>query len=104
MDWLVDLFNKLLEFLYQLLMSLFNMLKDLFFWAIEQVMAMVNLLLSGVFALFTPVDMSQYMTSIPPKVSWVLAAVGVPQCLSIILAAITIRLLLQLIPFTRLGS
>ncbi|BCB44727.1 hypothetical protein VagYM19_38670 [Vibrio alginolyticus] len=104
MDWLVDLFNKLLVFLYQLLMSLFNMLKDLFFWAVEQVMEMVNMLLSGVFALFAPVDMSQYMTSIPPTVSWVMAAVGLPQCLSIILAAITVRLMLQLIPFTRLGS
>ncbi|MDF5484384.1 VSK receptor, partial [Vibrio parahaemolyticus] len=70
MDWLVDLFNKLLVFLYQLLVSLFNMLKDLFFWAVEQVMEMVNMLLSGVFALFAPVDMSQYMTSIPPTVSW----------------------------------
>ncbi|HHF3058538.1 TPA: DUF2523 family protein [Vibrio alginolyticus] len=104
MDWLVDLFNKLLVFLYQLLVSLFNMLKDLFFWAVEQVMEMVNILLSGVFALFAPVDMSQYMTSIPPTVSWVMAAVGLPQCLSIILAAITVRLMLQLIPFTRLGS
>ncbi|MDW2216529.1 VSK receptor, partial [Vibrio sp. 1982] len=73
MDWLVDLFNKLLVFLYQLLVSLFNMLKDLFFWAVEQVMEMVNMLLSGVFALFAPVDMSQYMTSIPPTVSWVMA-------------------------------
>ncbi|MCG6280584.1 DUF2523 family protein [Vibrio diabolicus] len=104
MDWLVDLFNKLLVFLYQLLVSLFNMLKDLFFWAVEQVMEMVNMLLSGVFALFAPVDMSQYMTSIPPTVSWVMAAVGLPQCLSMILAAITVRLMLQLIPFTRLGS
>ncbi|MCG6330885.1 DUF2523 domain-containing protein [Vibrio alginolyticus] len=104
MDWLVDLFNKLLVFLYQLLVSLFNMLKDLFFWAVEQVMDMVNMLLSGVFALFSPVDMSQYMTSIPPTVSWVMAAVGLPQCLSIILSAITVRLMLQLIPFTRLGS
>ncbi|MDF4461419.1 DUF2523 family protein [Vibrio parahaemolyticus] len=100
MDWLVDLFNKLLVFLYQLLISLVNMLKDLFFWAVEQIMAMVNLLLSGVFSLFAPVDMSQYMTSIPPTVAWVMAAVGVPQCLSIILAAITVRL----IPFTRFGS
>ncbi|ELA8374249.1 DUF2523 domain-containing protein [Vibrio alginolyticus] len=104
MDWLVDLFNKLLVFLYQLLVSLFNMLKDLFFWAVEQVMDMVNMLLSGVFVLFSPVDMSQYMTSIPPTVSWVMAAVGLPQCLSIILSAITVRLMLQLIPFTRLGS
>lgn len=104
MDWLVYLFNKLLVFLYQLLVSLFNMLKDLFFWAVEQVMDMVNMLLSGVFALFSPVDMSQYMTSIPPTVSWVMAAVGLPQCLSIILSAITVRLMLQLIPFTRLGS
>ncbi len=104
MEWLVDLLNKLLVFLYQLLISLVNMLKDLFFWAVEQIMAMVNLLLSGVFSLFAPVDMSQYMTSIPPTVAWVMAAVGVPQCLSIILAAITVRLMLQLIPFTRLGS
>ncbi|ELE6596797.1 DUF2523 family protein [Vibrio parahaemolyticus] len=104
MDWLVDLFNKLLVFLYQLLVSFFNMLKDLFFWAVEQVMEMVNMLLSGVFALLAPVDMSQYMTSIPPTVSWVMAAVGLPQCLSIILSAITVRLMLQLIPFTRLGS
>ncbi|NMT50528.1 VSK receptor, partial [Vibrio parahaemolyticus] len=57
MEWLVDLFNKLLVFLYQLLISLVNMLKDLFFWAVEQIMAMVNLLLSGVFSLFAPVDM-----------------------------------------------
>ncbi|MFM2592377.1 DUF2523 family protein [Vibrio harveyi] len=104
MEWLVDLFNKLLEFLYQLLLTLFDMLKDIFLWIIEQVMNAVNMVLPSVFALFAPVDMSQYMTSIPPTVAWVFAAVGVPQCLSIILAAITIRLLLQLIPFTRLGS
>ncbi|WP_025519051.1 VSK receptor, partial [Vibrio parahaemolyticus] len=76
MEWLVDLFNKLLVFLYQLLISLVNMLKDLFFWAVEQIMAMVNLLLSGVFSLFAPVDMSQYMTSIPPTVAWVMAGGG----------------------------
>ncbi|EGQ7867305.1 DUF2523 family protein [Vibrio parahaemolyticus] len=104
MEWLVDLFNKLLVFLYQLLISLVDMLKDLFFWVVDQVMSAVNSVLPAVFSLFAPVDMSQYMTSIPPTVSWVFAAVGVPQCLSIILAAITIRLLLQLIPFTRLGS
>ncbi|MGD1438790.1 DUF2523 family protein [Vibrio harveyi] len=104
MEWLVDLFNKLLEFLYQLLLTLFDMLKDIFLWIVEQVMNAVNMVLPSVFALFAPVDMSQYMTIIPPTVAWVFAAVGVPQCLSIILAAITIRLLLQLIPFTRLGS
>ncbi|WP_017817623.1 DUF2523 family protein [Vibrio harveyi] len=104
MEWLVDLFNKLLEFLYQLLLTLFDMLKDIFLWIVEQVMNAVNMVLPSVFALFAPVDMSQYMTSIPPTLAWVFAAVGVPQCLSIILAAITIRLLLQLIPFTRLGS
>jgi len=104
MEWLVDLFNKLLEFLYQLLLTLFDMLKDIFLWIVEQVMNAVNMVLPSVFAFFAPVDMSQYMTSIPPTVAWVFAAVGVPQCLSTILAAITIRLLLQLIPFTRLGS
>ena len=104
MDWIVELFNKLIEFLYRLIISLVDMLKDLFFWAIEQVFSAVNVLLSWVLGFFSPLDIGQYLSAIPPNVSWVLAAIGIPQCLVIIFAAITCRILLQLIPFTRLGS
>ncbi len=104
MDWIVELFNKLIAFLYMLLLSLIDMLKDLFYFVVEEIFEVANGLLTWVFGFFEPVDIGQYLTAIPPTVSWVLAMIRIPQCLTIILAAITCRILLQLIPFTRLGS
>jgi hypothetical protein len=42
--------------------------------------------------------------NLPPEVTSVLAASGVGPALSVIAAALLIRMLLQLIPFVRLGS
>lgn len=104
MDWIVDLFNKLIEFLYRLIISLVDMIKDVFIWALDEILSLCQSLLDWVFAFFAPMDISQYLTVIPSQVSWVFSAIGVPQGLSIILASLVARLLLQLIPFTRLGS
>lgn len=104
MDWIVTLFNKLIEFMYQLLLSLITMLKDMVYWVVEQFMEVVNSALSSAVALFQPVDVGQYLQSIPPNVAWVMGAVGLPQCLSLIISAIALRMILQLVPFTRLGS
>lgn len=104
MDWIISLFNQLLEFLYRLVISLVDMLKDMIFWIVEEFMSVVNKGLSWAVAAFEPVDVSQYLESIPPNVAWVMGAVGLPQCLSLIISAIAIRMILQLIPFTRLGS
>lgn len=104
MSWIVDLFNKLLEFLYRLILSLVEMIKDVLLWFVDGMFSVVDNLLSYAFSFFQPMDISQYLTVIPPQVSWVLSAIGVPQGLTIILASLLTRLLLQLIPFTRLGS
>ncbi|CDU14908.1 DUF2523 family protein [Vibrio coralliirubri] len=104
MDWVVTLFNKLIEFLYKLILSLVDMLKDMVFWIVEQFMSAVSSGLSWAVSAFQPVDVSQYLQSIPPNVAWVMGAVGLPQCLSLIISAIALRMVLQLIPFTRLGS
>lgn len=104
MDWLIDLFNKLLSFLYSLIISLVDMLKDLFIWIFEQIFEVVNLLLKSVLSIFEPVDISNFVGAIPSNTAWVMSQIGLPQCLSIIAIAITARLLLQLIPFVRLGS
>ncbi|NOH73472.1 VSK receptor, partial [Vibrio pectenicida] len=54
MDWIVELFNELVEFLYRLIISLVDMLKDLFLWAIEQIFGAVKGLLNWVFGFFSP--------------------------------------------------
>lgn len=103
MSWVSDIFNKLVDFLYRALISLVDMFKDMFFWCLERVFEAVDFCLALVVGIFEPIDLSQYI-NIPSGVAWMMAQVGVPQCLTIITLAITVRLLLQLIPFVRLGS
>ncbi|KFK57862.1 VSK receptor [Vibrio vulnificus] len=104
MEWVIDLFNKLLEFLYRLLLTLVDMLKDVFICLIEAVLGAVGLLIAQCLALIKPIPISAYFSAIPPEPAWMLSAIGLPQCLVMIITALTIRMLLQLIPFTRLGS
>ncbi|NAW63911.1 DUF2523 family protein [Photobacterium halotolerans] len=103
-DWIIDLFNMLLNFLYNLVVSLITMLKDLVYFMLEQLLEASKALVGMIANLLTPIDMSQYFTGLPSSIGWVFGQVGLPQAIAMIITAITIRLILQLIPFTRLGS
>lgn len=98
------IYRALTEFFYRLYLTFVDALQDLFFWCIESVCNAVTFVLSSVFSLFNQIDASQYMGSIPPTVSWVFIQIGVPNALIIISSALVTRMMLQLIPFTRLGS
>lgn len=79
-----------------------NLLKDMVSWVLE---SFLNIAVSAI----TSVDTSALSGvgawgSAPADVMNILALLGVGQAVAIITAAITIRLLLQLIPFVRLGS
>ena len=104
MEWLVNLFNIVMSFIYSLFLSVPQIMKDFFFWIVDQLMGVMQWAANLVLSLFAPIDLSQYLTSIPPNVSWVFMQLGLPNCLLIIGSAIVIRLTLQLIPFVRLGS
>ncbi len=104
MEWLVELYNISMSFIYSLFLSIPQMAKDLFFWIIEQLLSVMEWAANLVLNLFAPIDVSQYLTAIPPNISWVFSQIGLPNCLFIIGTAIIIRLTLQLIPFVRLGS
>jgi len=101
---LTDFFDGIAVFFYRLFLTLITALKDLFLWALESVFSAVTYLLSGLTGLFGQMDVSSYMSAIPSQVAWVFVQVGLPNALVIISSAIGIRLILQLIPFVRLGS
>lgn len=103
-EWITDLFNTLISFLYSLLLSAITMFEDLIFGIYESMLAVGEGLIATINLMLSPIDISQYMTGFPSGVSWVLAQVGAPQAMGIIIVAITVRLFLQLIPFVRLGS
>lgn len=103
-QWLIDFGNWLLDILKTLANTLLTMMKDVFLFAFEQVMILITFILDGMGALFEGLDFTHYMTGIPSGTAWVMSQIGIGQATTMIIGAITIRMLLQLIPFVRLGS
>lgn len=77
---------------------------DLATWVFEQILDVVILALGSIdvdFELFNP---AQYIAGLPEDVTNMIGLIRVGESFAIILAAIMVRIALQLIPFTRLGS
>lgn len=80
-----------------------DMLRDVAAWVFDQLLSIV---VSAVQAIDTSAlsSASTSWGSLPADVSNILSLLGVGTAITIISAAIGIRLVLQLIPFVRLGS
>lgn len=97
--WFSDLFIAIF-------VAIWDLLKDIFSWFFEQILD-VSL------SMFQSIDTSGLASlaqigggwsSLPAELLNILQLIGVGIAFEIIAAAIAIRLLLQLVPFTRLGS
>lgn len=78
--------------------------QDGFCWIMEQMLLLIQSILNslpGDFDLFNP---AQYINGLPPEIVNMVGLCRVGEALGIILGAILIKLSLQIIPFTRLGS
>ena len=60
-EWITDLFNTLIEFLYNLLLSAITMLQDLLFGIYESMLAIGEGLIASVNLMLSPIEISQYM-------------------------------------------
>lgn len=78
-------------------------IKDMFTWVFEQILDLVLLVVIAVDTSGIS-DHLLWFQQIPEGVATVMAASGVASALAIIVSALGVRLVLQLIPFVRLGS
>lgn len=79
---------------------------DLFCWVFEALLVLLQGILNTLpgpdsFQLFNP---AQYVNGLPSDLVNMIGLIRIGESLAIILAAILIKITLQLIPFTRLGS
>lgn len=102
--WFASVWNSFERWGKSVLLTLFDMLKDFLYFIFETLLEIVQLILNGLGSLFDSINLAQYISAIPPDVSNVMGLTGLGQAMSMIVAAIGIRVLLQLIPFVRLGS
>lgn len=77
---------------------------DLAAWMLEQVLDLVIGILNAFSLSLDFLNVTQYISGLPPDVVNLMGLLGVGQAISIIIAAIVVKITLQLIPFTRLGS
>jgi hypothetical protein len=96
-DWVTDLVKSLA-------LTVWDMLKDLLLFIVDIFMTLGFAILEGFAETLELIDLTKYVDSMPAEVSFVLSATGLAQAVAMIMAAGTARLLMQLIPFLRLGS
>ncbi len=104
LDWLVDRWNDFLDITYRLVLTVFDALKDLLFWLVESLFDLVIFVIDGMGSMFNGLDFTQYINALPPDTKQMLALTGISDAMTMVVACILIRILLQLIPFVRLGS
>lgn len=103
LDWFGSWFEYFADLLKALVNTLFDMIREVFLWIVDSVLGLAMTLLSGVMG-NPELSIAQYFTALPVETREVIARIGLAEALVVIAGAIVIRLLLQLIPFTRLGS
>lgn len=106
-SWILAKFAALATWLGQLAVKVFesgwHLVTDLACWVLESALGLVVVALGA----FDFSALTQYVNTwaqLPAGVIEVLSAVGLSQAVGIVVTAIGIRIMLQLIPFTRLGS
>jgi hypothetical protein len=109
MQGIINFFSDLVDWFFALCMAIVNtfaaMLQDLMIWIIDQCMSVATYVLELIdFDFLTDGSLNAYFDDLPSEVLNVTFLLGLHQAMGIIVAAVTIRLILQLIPFTRLGS
>lgn len=104
LDWFANRWNDFIDFTWRLVLSIYDLLKDFFIWLMEQLTNVGLLVLDSLSGLLSGLDVTSYWSGIPPETAYFLNQIGLSQALGMIITALGIRIILQLIPFTRLGS
>ncbi|EAS43491.1 VSK receptor [Photobacterium profundum] len=99
-----DALNYILELFKKLVTTLYDIFNDLFLFIFDSVMTAILLLLDSLSEMLDFIDFSKYYDALPSDFIDAAAAVGLHEVFTIYLSAHGVKLLLQLIPFVRLGS
>lgn len=104
LDWFAKRWGELLNFLYSLVLSIYDVLHDFACFIFESLLNIALTSLGALGSILNTMDISQHLTFLPDEIKNTMSLVGISDASVIIIAAITVRIFLQLIPFTRLGS
>lgn len=85
-------------------LSMFDLGKDVLCWLFDQSLSLVVYIIVSIDIGSVSFDVNQYWSMLPETFVNVMGYLYIPQAMSMIFVAVGIRIVLQLIPFVRLGS
>lgn len=103
-DFFFDIFKAFTDFFKAMLLTVFDILKDIVYFVFDVFLGFVVGILSALSSLFSSINFANAFTNLPPEVLNMLGLLGLGECLGLIISSLIVRITLQLIPFTRLGS
>lgn len=98
------LFGWVLVQLKSFLLTLWDILTDILLMVVDLFMSVGMYALEGMTEALELVNITNYINDMPAEVLGIVNAIGLGEAIGMIMAAGTARLLMQLIPFVRLGS
>lgn len=104
LNWLAERWNDLVTLFLSLLLSIWDMFVDLVCFVLEQFLDLAVGILEGLGSTLSSFSILNYINALPAEMINIMSLIGIGEASSIIVSAILIRITLQLIPFTRLGS
>jgi hypothetical protein len=104
MEWILDFLIAIKNMFISLVLSIFEVIKDVFFFIFETVSLLASTVLNTLFTGLDFLNPIQYIDSLPVEIIKVFEVIGFGQCFSIILSALLVKILLQTIPMVRWGS
>ena len=102
--WFDSFLAWVLALIADLLIGVWDLLSDFLIFVFDKVFDLVLYIVSGLSWSFGSFSPATYWAMLPADLINVLNLIGVPIALGMIVAALSIRFVLQLIPFVRWGS
>lgn len=99
----VDFWKVITDFFKSAMLTIFDVLKDFLYFVFDAFLGLLVFILDTIGNAFNLVNISNWI-NFPPEVANMIGLIGLSQAMGLIMSAIVIRMALQLIPFTRLGS
>ena len=103
-QFLIDFGNWFYDIFYAAVATLGVLIYDVLMLILEGFFIVGQTALDGIALTLHTLNLGSYITFLNPDVLAWIAAIGFTEAMGMVITAISIRLLLQIIPFTRLGS
>jgi hypothetical protein len=100
----VDFAEWILDVIFAIFKSVWVFFQDSVCWVFEQFLLLIQIILNSLPDDFSAFNPATYINGLPADLVGVFGMMRIGEALAMILAAIVIKITLQLIPFTRLGS